>query len=167
MKVSLIIATFNNPAFLELVLESALRQNYPLHEIIVCEDGQFSKNKELIESFTKRSHAPVIHIHHADQDNRKPLCVNKGILASSGEYLVFVDGDCVLRCDFVSDHVKLASTDSFLTGRRVELSQKATLLIDAGKIRSGYLDSFPWKLYLDALTGKTEHLGRFFKTKSE
>lgn len=161
---SLLIATYKNTEFLELVLLSAFRQSYPLKEIIICEDGDFAANKTLIEKLKSESPFLIIHITQKDIGNRKPLCVNKGIAASTADYLVFIDGDCVLRNDFVADHVKLSGDDRFLTGRRVELSSAATKILSSEKIRQGYLDSHPWELYRDALFGDTQHFGRFFKT---
>lgn len=164
MKISLIISTYRNPDFLNLVLESVQRQRRMPDEVIIAEDGQFLENQWLVKDWKTRLKAPLLHVHHEDRGNRKPLIQNKAVAASSGDYLVFVDGDCVLRWDFVSAHEEFAEDGAFLTGRRVELSQKATALLTARKISEGYLESIPWVLLGDALVGDTRPFWRFFRT---
>lgn len=89
--------------------------------------------------------------------------MNNAIRASSGDYILFVDGDCVLRRDYVADHLKLREDDAFLTGRRVELSPKASQWLTSERISSGALDSTPWPLLLDSVFGETKHFEQFFR----
>jgi len=165
-QVSLIITTYNTPDFLERVLLTCLRQNYPLKEIIVTEDGRSESNKFVVNKITQQASVPLVHLQQNDTGNRKPLAMNRALEHATGDYLVFVDGDCLLRNDFVSDHIRFSAEDRFLTGRRVELSQSISQYIDSEKIQRGYLDGYPLKLYWDSLTGKTYKLGRMFKTPS-
>ncbi len=162
MKISLLVSTYRNPRFLELVLESICRQDHPVDEVLVCEDGAALENRAVVSEYARR--LPLRHVTQLDRGNRKPIVQNKGILAATGDYLILVDGDCVLRGDFVRAHVELAGPDRFLTGRRVELSPAATRALSAERIRAGYLDGWPWALYRDALFGETQSLGRFFRT---
>ncbi|MBK9294864.1 MAG: glycosyltransferase [Oligoflexia bacterium] len=164
MKTSLSISTYKSYDFLNKVLESVKRQSIMPNEVIVTEDGQSEDNKVLLAKWKEKLPVPLIHITQKDIGNRKPLALNKAILKASGDYIVFIDGDCVLRDDFIKDHIKNASEDCFLAGRRVELSEKASLHLTAEKIAHGYLNGIPWFLILDALLGKTHHIGRFFKT---
>ena len=53
--VSLIISVYNRDDFLRLVLESVLRQNYPLKEVIITEDGECDPIKKVISEFSPRS----------------------------------------------------------------------------------------------------------------
>jgi glycosyltransferase involved in cell wall biosynthesis len=164
MTVSLIITIYKSTDFLNRVLESVKLQTYKPLEIIITEDGEYEENRKLVESWSKKLSTPLVHLTQKDIGNRKPLALNKAILKSKGDYLVFVDGDCVLRKDFIADHVKMADEKSFITGRRVELSKKATDFLTPECIGAGYLNNFPVKLWADALFGETHNLGRFFKT---
>ena len=47
---------------------------------------------------------------------------NRAILAARGMYLIFLDGDCIVRPDFVAAHRRLAEPNWFVTGNRVLLS---------------------------------------------
>ena len=50
MKTSLIIATYNWPKALELVLLSVLKQSHLPDEIIIADDGSTDATKEMIDS---------------------------------------------------------------------------------------------------------------------
>lgn len=164
MEISLVVSTYKTPEFLERVLWSVFRQDRKLKEIIVTEDGRDPRNNRVIQLLSPSSPAPLRHLQQDDQGNRKPLALNRAIAVASGDYLVFIDGDCLLTRDFVSAHEAFADEDAFLTGRRIELSADATQWLDAEKVKAGYLDSFTWRLYWDALTGSTRKLSRMFRT---
>ncbi len=164
MKTSLIISTYKSPQYLERVLASVVAQKTLPFEVIITEDGEFEENRSLIESWKKDLKFATYHLTQKDLGNRKPLALNKAILKATGDYLIFIDGDCILRSDFIADHLALSDESSFITGRRVELSQKISKLLTVEKIKSGYLETSPLKLWWDALAGETHHLGRMFKT---
>ncbi len=164
MTVSLIITIYKSTDFLNRVLESVKRQTVKPIEVIVTEDGEFAENAKLITKWQTSLGAPLIHLTQKDIGNRKPIALNKAIARATGEYLVFIDGDCILRHDFIGDHLEMADEKSFITGRRVELSSRASEYLTAERIASGYLDHFPARLWMDALFGETHNLGRFFKT---
>ena len=54
MKTSLIIATYNWPAALELVLLSLLKQSRLPDEIIIADDGSTKETKQLIEGYNNK-----------------------------------------------------------------------------------------------------------------
>ncbi len=164
MKISLIISTYRNSEFLNLVLESVQRQTRMPDEVIIAEDGEYLENQWLVRDWKPRLKAPLFHVKQEDRGNRKPLIQNKAVAASTGDYLVFVDADCVLRSDFIKAHEEFAEDGAFLTGRRVELSQKATALLTPKKITEGYLDGMPWQLLGDSIFGETRPFWRFFRT---
>jgi glycosyltransferase involved in cell wall biosynthesis len=166
MNPSLIISIYKSPDFLNRVLASVARQSASLHEIIITEDGLFIDNAQVIETWRKRVLCPVKHLTQTDLGNRKPLALNRALACAESDYLVFIDGDCVLRSDFVQAHLDFADERAFLTGRRVELSPEATEWMTAERIYEGYLNTWTWDLYRDALFGSTQYLGRMFRTPS-
>lgn len=164
MKVSLLIAVYNRADFLEKIFASLLHQVVAPFETIICEDGENPAMEALIKRWSSRFPFPIVHVHHPDKGNRKTLCVNKGILRSQGDYIITIDGDCVLHPQFIAKHIELSDDRCFLTGRRVELSEKASEVLSADQIERGYLNGCPLALYWDAVFGETRHLGRFFMT---
>ena len=60
-------------------------------------------------------------------ESRSPtLLVRRGVLAARGVYCIFLDGDCIVRPDFVATHRRLAAPGWFVTGNRVLLSPALT-----------------------------------------
>ena len=98
MKVSVIVAVYKDVEALELIIESLKNQTYKNFEVIIAEDGQDEKMQAFIKSIKD------LDIKHATQEDigvRKSKSQNNGIKTSSGEYLIFIDGDCILYSDFI------------------------------------------------------------------
>lgn len=129
MRVSLIISTYNKPAYLEQVFESILQlNNYP-DEVIVADDGSTSETAHLIERYQSGFPVPLIHVWQEDKGFRLSRSRNNGILQSSGDYLIFIDDDLILHPKFISDHRKYAAKGCFYCGSRVRLGKAKTLAI--------------------------------------
>lgn len=123
MKVSLIVAVYKNVEALKLIIEALKLQTYKNFEVVVVEDCQDSAMKEYIDSIDDLE---VIHTSQEDIGLRKARSQNNGILASTGEYLIFIDGDCIPYSNFIEGHVKLAEKGYILSGRRVNLNEQTT-----------------------------------------
>ncbi|NOT84007.1 MAG: glycosyltransferase family 2 protein [Methylococcaceae bacterium] len=124
--ISMVITTYNWPAALKLCLNSVFAQDDPQFEIIIADDGSTSENVAITEAFCTQSPVAIKYVHHADQGFRAGTIRNKAVAASHGEYLLFIDGDCVLLPGFIRKHRQLAETGCFVPGNRVLLSQAFT-----------------------------------------
>lgn len=155
MKVSVIFTTYNQPAALEKVLLGFTVQTYRDFEIIVADDGSRADTKDLIGRIADHTEIPIKHVWHEDQGFQKCLILNKAILESSSEYLIFTDGDCIPHKDFVANHVKLAEKNHFLSGGYFKLSAELTKRITNDDVLSGRATDRKWL----AAQGQ----GRFFK----
>ena len=141
MKTSLLISTYNWPEALELVLMSANNQTQPPDEILIADDGSSEETKSLIENFQKKLVVPIRHFWHEDKGFRKAIILNKAIAAATGDYIIQVDGDCIMHADFVRDHRALAQTNVYLFGSRVNIQEKfLPELFASQKIKFGFLD---------------------------
>jgi len=133
MKVSVIVSTYNNPEWLEKALWGYLFQDYNNFEIVIADDGSKPATFDLIDRFKKETELKIRHVWHEDDGFRKTIILNKATLEATGEYMIFTDGDCVPRRDFVSVHVKYAQPGRFLSGGYCKLSMnlsKAITLVD-------------------------------------
>lgn len=141
MKTSLLISTYNWPAALELVLHSVVRQSILPTEILVADDGSGSETKILIEKFCSGYGMNIRHFWHEDKGFRKAAILNKAIAEAKGEYIIQIDGDCILHRDFVKDHLVSLQKNTFLYGSRVNI-QKGFLpkVIDQKKIDFKFWD---------------------------
>ena len=122
--ISIIVATYNRPDALDAVLRSLARQTDPDFEVIVADDGSTSDTKAVIDHWNGRVGRRVVHVWHADEGFRLAEIRNRAILAAAGDYCIFLDGDCLVRPNFIAAHRVLAERGWFVAGNRVLLSRE-------------------------------------------
>jgi len=121
---SLIISVYKNTDLLKAVLDSLKKQSLNDFEIIIAEDGESVEMKNFIETYTFSN--KYKHITHPDVGWRKNIIMNKAIRNASSDWLIFIDGDCVLHNRFIEMHLRFAQTNFILAGKRVKLDQKTS-----------------------------------------
>lgn len=126
IKTTLIISTYNWPEALKLCVKSVAYQHVLPDEIIIADDGSGQDTRIVIQQLSATTHIPLKHIWQEDDGFRKSKILNKSIIASSGDYLIFIDGDIILHPDFIADHLKVRKSGQFVNGSRVLLSEKET-----------------------------------------
>lgn len=124
--ISVLLATYNWPEALSLCLQALKEQTNKDFEIIICDDGSRDETKTLILDFQKNFPVPIKHLWQIDDGFRKTLILNQGIQAAKGEYLVFLDGDCIPQRDFIAQHLKLSEKNHLVTGSRVLSAKQLT-----------------------------------------
>lgn len=134
MKVSIIIAVYKDVEALDLIIESLKNQTYKNFEVVIAEDGNSEEMKNYISTIKDLA---IIHTTQEDLGIRKTRSLNNGILASTGEYLIFIDGDCVPYSTFIESHISLSKKKTILSGRRVNLGP-----IYSKKLRNKNISSF-------------------------
>lgn len=136
MKVSLHISTYNRPDALEVVLDSVAAQTRMPDEVVICDDGSGEETRRMVERWKARIGVPLIHVWHPDEGFRLAAIHNKGIAASSGDYIIQIDGDVMLERHFVADHAAKATPGFYIKGSRVRLTPEGSERICAqGKAR--------------------------------
>lgn len=121
--VALIIATYNWPQALQLVLDSVLEQKVPPDELIIADDGSTESTRDLIEAYRHKFPIPVKHFWHADEGFRKTIILNQAIAGTDCDYIVQVDGDIVLHERFIMDHLRVAERGFYIRGSRVMINE--------------------------------------------
>jgi glycosyltransferase involved in cell wall biosynthesis len=124
--ISLVITTYNRPDALSAVLLACFAQDDPHFEIIIADDGSSDNTRECIAALQPRSPVPLRHVWQEDCGFRAAMARNRGTLAATGEYIVFLDGDCIPQRDFVSRHRALAQRGYLVSGSRILLSPELT-----------------------------------------
>lgn len=124
MLISVIVTTYNRPDALKLVLQALAQQNDANFEVLIADDGSTSETADVI----KDNHwsFPMKHIWHEDQGFRAARIRNLAVEKSQGDYLLFIDGDCVPRSDFIQRHRQRAERGWFVSGRRILLNSALT-----------------------------------------
>jgi len=140
VKTSLIISTYNREDALDLVLRSVSALKVYPHEVIIADDGSGPKTAELIHEHQKSFPISLIHCHHEDKGFRLSHIRNKATAMSSGDHLIFIDGDMLVHPYFVHDHRMHAREGLFIQGSRVLLHKETTL----SSIQNGVHDFSPF-----------------------
>jgi glycosyltransferase involved in cell wall biosynthesis len=126
MRVSVITTTYNNPLFLKKVLDGFLFQKEAPHELIIADDGSESNTAEVVKGFSEIAPFPVLHVWQEHKGFRAAKIRNKAIKQSSGDYIILLDGDCVVNSTFVSDHLFMSEKGSFIQGKRILVNRGAS-----------------------------------------
>ena len=124
--ISVIVTTYNREDALAAVLSALSRQADRGFEVVIADDGSRPATAALVERWRPRLGVPLGHVWQEDQGFRAAEIRNRAILACRGDYCVFLDGDCIVRPDFIATHRRLAEPAWFVTGNRVLLSQGLT-----------------------------------------
>lgn len=139
--ISVIVSTYNREDALDAVLRGLSRQTDRHFEIVVADDGSRPATARIVRAWGAKTALPVKHVWHEDRGFRLADIRNRGILASAGAYIVFLDGDCIVRPSFVAAHRRLAEAGWFVTGTRILLSPDLT-----GRILQHGLEPESWAL---------------------
>lgn len=124
--ISILLATYNWPQALKLCLESLATQTDRHFEIIIADDGSTEDTRELIDKLKLLHPIAITHLWQEDRGFRKTQILNRAIAAAQGDYLIFLDGDCIVQPDFVERHRALAQKGYLVTGSRVLLDKNLT-----------------------------------------
>jgi len=132
-RASLIISVYNNIIFLKTVLDSVKVQTFKDFEIIISEDADSTLMAAFVDKYPFEN--PFQHLTQKDSGWNKNKALNRAILAAKSDYLVFIDGDCVLHPQFMEQHIAYARPGLILGGRRLKLNEKLTQLFLENSIR--------------------------------
>jgi glycosyltransferase involved in cell wall biosynthesis len=124
--ISVIVSTYNRPDALDACLRSLGRQADRNFEIVVADDGSGPDTRDVIEAWKPKLNNPLKQVWQEDRGFRLAEIRNRAIAASGGDYLVFLDGDCIAASGFVAAHRALAEPGYFVGGNRVLLSRALT-----------------------------------------
>lgn len=124
-RISLCITTYNSVLRLQQVFKSLIRMRHLPEEILICDDGSGQATRELVQWFSTQISIPVHHLWQPDCGWRPSRARNNGIQHSIGDYIVFIDGDCVPHARFVLDHRRLAKVGTLVLGDRAHVREEA------------------------------------------
>jgi hypothetical protein len=123
MKTALLISTYNWPEALELVLKSLEVQTVKPNEVLIADDGSTGETKLIIDAYIKQSDLLIKHIWHKDEGFKRSEILNKAIAKTDCDYIIQLDGDCIMHPKFIEDHTTNAKHNQYLFGSRVNIQQ--------------------------------------------
>jgi len=145
IKISVIVTTYNWPQALRAVLNALVEQKtiHPF-EIIIADDGSREETAKLVREFKNKSPIPLLHIWQPDEGFKAAAIRNKAILVADGDYIVFLDGDCIPREDFINKQMLLAEVNTFVVGNRVLLNRDFTVAALSQQLSLHQWSFFRW-----------------------
>jgi glycosyltransferase involved in cell wall biosynthesis len=144
MKASVIFSTYNSPAWLEKVLWGFFAQTVRDFEILVADDGSGEETRNLVERMRAESPVPLSHVWQEDDGFQKSRILNKAIVQARADYLIFTDGDCIPRADFVAQHLQHADPGHYLSGGYFKLPMAVSKAISREDIVSQRAFDVDW-----------------------
>lgn len=139
--ISVIVSVYNHWEWLRLILEALLRQKDVDHaviendpedsevrfEVVVADDGSDEETcNNLRKWISEHPQMRIKHSWHPDEGWRKNKALNAAVAMAEGDYLIFIDGDCIPHPYFVADHVSLAHFNRVVAGRRADLPKRVS-----------------------------------------
>ncbi len=144
MRVSVILSTYNQPSWLELVLWGYAVQTHRDFEIVIADDGSTAATADMLERMRAATGLDIKHVWHEDKGFRKCRILNLALVEATGDYTIFSDGDCIPASDFVATHVEYAAPERFLSGGIVRLPMALSKQITREDVVAQQTTSLRW-----------------------
>lgn len=144
MKISVILSTYNSPEWLRKVLWGYQAQTEQDFEIVIADDGSTEETKKMIDSFEGKFKHPIVHVWHEDKGFRKTIILNLATIEANSDYLLFSDGDCIPRNDFLEVHLKYREKGYFLSGGYYKLPMDISRQINEEDIKNQNPFNLSW-----------------------
>ena len=154
-KASIIISFYNRVDQLRLILAALEKQTFPHFEVIISDDGSNEEAVNELKKIIKQSELSIKHVWHPDNGFNKTKILNKSILKTDSNYIIFIDGDCVPAIHFIEDHIKYAKENRVVVGRRVELSDHLSKKISENYIQSSASENLWLQALINSFDGDT------------
>lgn len=145
-KATVIISTYNQPEWLQKVLWGYEEQTETNFEILIADDGSTDDTKHLIDGFKSNSSLCITHVWQEDKGFQKTKILNRAVLLANSEYLIFTDGDCIPRKDFVETHLRLQETNCVISGGYFKLPEEISKDIARTDVKSQNCFKANWLL---------------------
>jgi glycosyltransferase involved in cell wall biosynthesis len=144
VRLSVILTTYQQAEWLRKTLWGYAVQTNREFELLIADDGSGPETRAVVEEARREMGLDPVHVWHEDRGFRKCEILNRAILESTGDYLIFSDGDCIPRADFVETHARLARPGRYLSGGYLKLSASVSEAIGWEDVRTGRAMSARW-----------------------
>ncbi|MEX0671290.1 MAG: glycosyltransferase [Pirellulales bacterium] len=129
--VSILVNTFRKPRHLALVLESIAlqRRGGAALEVIVSDDGSADGTHRVVHDFAATCGIPVRFTSQPHEGFRLARVRNEAARLARGDYLLFLDGDCMIPRHHVAAHLERRRRGTALLGFCARLPERASRVL--------------------------------------
>ncbi|MGM9850501.1 MAG: glycosyltransferase family 2 protein [Bacilli bacterium] len=121
-KVSIIIPVHNSEKYILECMNSVINQTYKNLEIILIDDKSTDNSVNIIKSIKDKR----IRLIELKQNSGAAIARNKGIEASTGDYICFLDSDDYWKLKKIEKQVKYIKDKAFIYSEYLYLSENKT-----------------------------------------
>jgi glycosyltransferase involved in cell wall biosynthesis len=154
--VSVVLATYERAGELEVVLRSLAEERGQAVEVIVADDGSGEDVRKAVERWRPR--LDLAHVWQPKEGFRKARILDLAALRARGEYLVFLDADCVPRRGFLKAIRRGALRGWFLSTKRLMLGEAFSRRVVEQKTPIWRWSAFEWLLRAPREVGRPGYL---------
>ena len=144
MKISVVLTTYNATQWLQKLLWGYACQDFKDFELVVADDGSGPETAQLLAEQGPALGLDIRHVWQEDDGFQKCRILNKAILHARHDYLVFTDGDCIPRADFLAVHARRAQPGCYLSGSYYKLPMSTSEAITREDIETGRCFDWRW-----------------------
>lgn len=137
--IGVVVTTYNSPGWLEKVFWGYEYQTDVNFKLLVADDGSSSETLELINRVRAQGRLNVEHYWQEDKGFRKTVILNKVVAQTDCDYLIFTDGDCIPRADFIAVHRHYAAENQFLSGGYIKLTMPVSESVNRNDLEGQHI----------------------------
>ena len=108
-KISIIVPIYNAEKYLNQCIDSILRQTYTDFELLLIDDGSQDNSKIICKNYLLKDSRVV---YKYKTNGGASSARNLGISLAMGKYIVFIDSDDFIECDYLETVYKAADGDN-------------------------------------------------------
>jgi len=122
LRVSVVVVTYEWPEALDLALQALHEETDTSTDVVVADDGSGPATTAVVERWNETFGERLRYVRQEDAGWRQARNRNLGALQARGAFLVFLDGDCLVRPGFLRAVRRSATPGRFLASKRLHLS---------------------------------------------
>jgi glycosyltransferase involved in cell wall biosynthesis len=107
--VSVVLTTLNGERYLTEAVESCLQQSYRQFELIVVDGGSTDRTLEIVTSYRDER---IRIVHQPENTGRLPGALNLGLSLARGEFLTWMQDDCIYSPHAIETMVATLAADA-------------------------------------------------------
>jgi glycosyltransferase involved in cell wall biosynthesis len=123
--ISIVVCTYRRPENLRRVLASIAGQQGVTgrFEVVVADDGSDDETPQVVDQFRDSVSFPVRFVTHKHQGFCPGRCRNEGVAAAQADYVLLLDGDCMIPPDHLRIHLERRQPGVVWLGDHVKLEE--------------------------------------------